>query len=127
LNLAAADAVLPGVEPPAEYLARFANDPTAQAVIGSIWHGLKNVREFGSLLHPERAVDEAIERFRARELGQLFARDDEDWQRWKAELLAGLREEFERQARSEDLGQRLFGEDAGKGVGLVEALGRQYD
>ncbi|MCC7107422.1 MAG: hypothetical protein IT307_19975, partial [Chloroflexi bacterium] len=46
------------------------------------------------------------------ERGQMFARGDEEWQRWKAEPLDGLREEFERQVRSEDLGQRLFGEEA---------------
>ncbi|MCC7107454.1 MAG: hypothetical protein IT307_20140, partial [Chloroflexi bacterium] len=126
LNLVAADAVLPGDSPPAEYLARFKDDPAAEALVRSIWQGLKNVREFGSLLHPERAVDEAIEKLRQRERGQMFARGDEEWQRWKAELLDGLREEFERQARSEDLSQRLFGEEAAKGVSLVEALGQRY-
>src|SRR5437870_13425339 len=46
---------------------------------------------------------------------------------WKRDLLHGLYEEFDRQAQSEDLGQRLFGEEAAKGVSLVEALGRRYD
>lgn len=127
INLVAADAVLPGDEPAAELLARFKGDRDAEALVRSIWQGLKNVREFGSLLHPERAVDEVIKKRREQERGQLWQEDDAEWERWKRALLHGLREEFERQAQSEDLGQRLFGEDAAKGVSLVEALGRKYD
>ncbi|HLC41777.1 MAG TPA: Eco57I restriction-modification methylase domain-containing protein, partial [Methylomirabilota bacterium] len=57
----------------------------------------------------------------------MLQRDDAHWEQWKRELLRGLQEEFERQARSEDLGQRLFGEEAAKGISLVDALGRKYD
>jgi hypothetical protein len=46
---------------------------------------------------------------------------------WKRELLHGLFEEFDRQAHSPDLGQKLFGEEAAKGVSLAESLGRTYD
>jgi hypothetical protein len=129
LNLVAADALLPGDEPPAEYLASLRGDREAVAVVKGIWQGLKHVREFGSLLHPERAVDEAIRRQREEDRRRypMLQRNDAHWEQWKRELLRGLQEEFERQARSEDLGQRLFGEEAAKGVSLVEALGRKYD
>ncbi len=129
LNLVAADALLPGDAPPAEYLASLRGDREAVAVVKSIWQGLKHVREFGSLLHPERVVDEVVRRQREEDRRRypMLQRDDAHWEQWKGELLRGLQEEFERQARSEDLGQRLFGEEAAKGISLVEALGRTYD
>jgi hypothetical protein len=129
LNLVAADALLPGDEPPAEYLASLRGDREAIAVVKAIWQGLQHVREFGSLLHPERVVDEVVKRQREEDRRRypMFQLDDAHWEQWKRELLQGLQEEFERQAESEDLGQRLFGEEAAKGVSLVEALGRKYD
>ncbi len=125
LNLVAADALLPGDEPTAEYMAKLNADPLATAVVKGIWLGLRNVREIGSLLHPERALEEVIRR--QRQSDPLHLRDDVYWEQWKTELLQGLGAEFERQARSEDLGQRLFGKEAAKGIGLVEALGRKHD
>jgi hypothetical protein len=127
INLVATDVVLPGDEPPAEYMARFQGDLELEELVRGIWRGLKNVRLFGSLLHPERAIDDIVRRRREREKGQLWEADDAQWQQWRADLLAGLREEFEQQAQSDDLGQRLFGEGAAKGVSLIEALGRHHD
>ena len=129
LNLVAADALLPGDAPPAEYLASLRGDRQAVAVVKSIWQGLKHVRAFGSLLHPERVVDEVVRRQREEDRRHypVLSRDEAYWERWKGELLRGLQEEFERQARSEDLGQRLFGAEAATGISLVEALGRRYD
>ena len=127
LNLVAADAVLAGDEPAPEYMDRFKDDPQAQELIKTIWQGLKNVREIGSLLHPEKAIDELIARRKAADKGGFFDRGESAWEAWKRELLHGLKEEFERQAKSEDLGQRLFGADAAKGVGLVEAFAGSHD
>ncbi len=129
LNLVSADAVLPGDAPPKEYMKRFQGDPEIEVLVTGIWQGLRNVREFGSLLHPERGVDEIIRRRvqADRQKYPMLQRGETEWARWKADLLHGLREEFERQAQSQDLGQRLFGEEAAKGVSLVEALGSHYD
>jgi hypothetical protein len=127
LNLVPADAVLPGDSPPAAYIARFQGNKEDEDLVKGIWRALKNVRELGSLLHPERAVDEVVKRRRERERGTLWEADEAQWEQWKEHLLEGLREEFERQAQTSDLGQRLFGEEAAKGVSLVEALGRKYD
>jgi hypothetical protein len=127
LNLVAADAVLPGDAPPPKYLARFQGRKEDEDLVTGIWRGLKNVRTFGSLLHPERAVDEVVRRRRERERGTFWAADAAQWEQWKRDLLNGLHEEFERQAQLSDLGQRLFGEHAAKGVSLVEALSKHYD
>ena len=70
LNLVPADALLPGDSPPKEYMKRFRGDPDLAALVEGIWQGLRNVREFGSLLHPERAVDEVAQKRRQHERGQ---------------------------------------------------------
>ena len=129
LNLVPADVLLPGEEPPQAYLARFKGDRELVDLVKGIWRGLKNARTFGSLLHPERAVDEVVRRRREEDRRKypLLQRDDVHWDRWKNDLLAGLQDEFEREAQSADLGQRLFGKEAAKGVSLVEALGIRYD
>ncbi len=125
LNLIPADAVLPGDTPPKDYMKRFKGDAEIEALVTGIWQGLRNVREFGSLLHPERAVDDVVRKRAQVDQGKfpILQRGDQ----WKTELMHGLREEFEKQSKSEDLGQRLFGEEAAKGVSLVEALGSHYD
>ncbi|MGE5620367.1 MAG: BREX-1 system adenine-specific DNA-methyltransferase PglX, partial [Sphingomonadaceae bacterium] len=127
LNLIAADALLPGDEPPARYMRRFQGETEVEELVRGIWRGLKNVRSYGSLLHPERAVDEVVKRRRQREKGSYWEADDAHWEQWKRDLLRGIREQFEAESTCEDLGQRLFGQEAAKGAGLVEALGRRYD
>lgn len=128
INLISANVALPEDALPAQaYLRRFNNEPEMLALVDGLWKGLHNVRELGSLLHPERAIDEVAARRRARERGSFFEHDEAQWEQWKTDLLSGLREEFERQAGAGDLGQRLFGEQLARGIGLVEALGRRYD
>jgi len=127
LNLVAADVTLPATGPAPAYMRRFSGDPETTEMVDGVWRGLQNAAELGSLLHPERAIDEVVQRKRQRERGGLWEHDDLSWERWATDLLEGLRQEFERQAESEDLGQRLFGVEAAKGVTLVEALGRRYD
>src|SRR5207245_2523650 len=86
-QLAAAGPMLPGAAPPPAYMARVQGDPEMESLVTGIWHGLKNVREFGSLLHPESAVDEVVKRRREREKGQFWERGHAEWERWKIDLL----------------------------------------
>ncbi len=128
LNLVAADVAL-GPAPGPELLARLGNDAELRQFVTELWATLRNVREFGSLIHPEAALDVIVQRRQAEhqmQFGQL-APDTQQWNLFKSDLLAGLREEFARQATSDDLGQRLFGQEAARGVDIVEALSRRYD
>lgn len=125
LNLVAADVLLPQHEPSAEYVAKLQADPQAVAVMTGVWSGLRKVREFGALLHPERSLDEVVRRQRAAD--PLRLRDDKYWEQWKGELLNGLQEEFQHQAQNGDVGQRLFGRGVAQGLTLVGLLGRRYD
>ncbi len=126
LNLVSTDISLPS-RPPNDYLKRFQGDTEMEEMISGIWSSLRNTPEFGSLLHPERAVDAIVKRRQQKEKGSFFEHSEDDWGRWKIDLLAGLRDEFEQQAQSEVLTQRIFGEQAAKGIGLVDALSRRYD
>ena len=127
LNLISTDIALPIGKPPAEYMQRFKGDREMEELVTGIWDGLRDAPTFGSLLHPERAIDKAVKRRRERDRGGFFEHEDTEWERWKTDLLTGLRDEFEQQSSSRDLGQRLFGEQAAKGISLVDALSHRYD
>src|SRR5207237_1256985 len=112
--------------PPEELLARFSSDPAASDALAAIWEGLENISLLGSLLHPEKSLDEALA---GRDSPQMSLKEPgtEDFGLYKLELLQGLREHFELEAGEADLGRRLFGQELTKGVGLVELLGSTYD
>jgi len=50
-----------------------------------------------------------------------------DWDSFRNELLADLREAFRAEAQTQDVGHRLFGTEGQKGLDLVEALSSRYD
>ena len=128
INLVAADVAL-GPAPSPDLLGRLGNDAELRQFVTELWASLRNVREFGSLIHPSGALDVIVARRRAEHqmrFGQL-APDTTQWSLFKSDLLDGLREEFSQQAASDDLGQRLFGQEAARGVDIVEVLSRRYD
>jgi len=125
VNLVSADVTLPD-RTPTPLLVRFSSDRDVQQLIEAIWSEFKDAPQLGSLLHPERRIDEALAR-RRRKGDTLERQDERAWERFKFELLDGIREEFEKEAHSEDIGRRLFGQDLAKGISLLEALSRHYD
>jgi hypothetical protein len=125
LNLVNCDLVLPPT-PPAELLAQFA-EPELKDLARGLWDGLAGVRTFGSLLHPDRTVNEAFAKIKARDRDGLWARDDAEWVRRRRHFVAELRKAFNREAGDEDLGRHLFGTEAGRGLDLLQILGRRYD
>ncbi len=124
LNLVAADVRLPKGPPPPELLDPFRNDREATEVLKGIWQELRQAPLLGSLLHPERALEQALAYRRTRTQESLLEPGGEAYRR---ELLESLREQFERLSGDEDVGRRLFGEELAKGVSLVELLARRYD
>src|SRR5437016_620176 len=125
LNLVSADVIVPG-DAPAELLSRSVHDRDVQQLVEAIWSQLNDASTLGSLLHPERRVEELLVR-RRNKGDALDHQDERAWERFKLELLDGIREEFEKEAHSHDIGRRLFGQDLAKGVSFVEALSRRYD
>src|SRR5207249_284458 len=109
-----------------DLIERFRGDRDVQDLMRAMWSDLKDAPTLGSLLHPERRVDELLGR-RRREGNTLDYQDDQSWERFKLELLDGIREQFDKVAHSADIGQRLFGQNVAKGLSLVEAVTRRYD
>ena len=128
LNLISTDIALPLGKPPAEYMQRFKGDREMEATrdrnLGRP-RDAPTVRFAPSSRTCNRRRSHNARRERDR--GGFFEHEDSEWERWKTDLLTGLRDEFEQQAGIEDLGQHLFGEQATKGVSLVEAVSRRYD
>ena len=125
LNLVSCDLALPP-SPPAELLDQFA-EPELKDLARSLWDGLTGVRTFGSLLHPERTVNEAFAKIRARDRDGLWAKDDAEWSKRRRHFITELRKAFNREAGEPDLGRHLFGAEAGRGLDLLQVLGRHYD
>ncbi len=125
LNLVNCDLTLPP-SPPVELLDQFA-EPELKDLARSLWEGLAGVRTFGSLLHPERTVNEAFAKIRGRERDGLWAKDDAEWTKRRRHFITELRKAFNREAGEPDLGRHLFGTEAGRGLDLLQVLGRRYD
>lgn len=125
LNLVTCDLALPP-SPPVELLDQFA-EPELKDLARSLWDGLAGVRTFGSLLHPERTVDDAFAKIRARDSDGLWARDDAEWSKRRRHFISELRKAFNREAGEPDLGRHLFGAEAARGLDLLQVLGRRYD
>lgn len=125
LNLVNCDLTLPP-SPPAALLDQFA-EPELKDLARSLWDGLAGVRIFGSLLHPERTVNEAFAKIQARDGDGLWAKDAAEWAKRRRHFVTELRKAFNREAGEPDLGRHLFGAEAGRGLDLLQVLGRRYD
>ena len=125
LNLVAADIVLPP-DPPPDFIAKFEDRDLADIAKG-LWEGLGGIREFGSLLHPERTVNDAFRRLRARDRDGLWAKDEAAWAKRRTQLITELRRAVRRETGETDLGRHLFGAEAARGLDLLQVLGRHYD
>ncbi len=125
VNLVAADIVLPP-DAPADFIAKF-EDPDLADIARSLWVGLQGIREFGSLLHPERTVNDAFRRLRARDRDGLWAKDEAAWATRRTQLITELRRAVRRETGETDLGRHLFGAEAARGLDLLQVLVRRYD
>ena len=130
MNLVSADAIMLDSDILGEFLQEFEDDPTALELIETIWQGLENVRELGSLLKVDEQIDEVIERQRAK--GAQKSLDDRDWREkgwedWKGDLLTALKMYYEKAAQTFDLNRQMFANEACKGVQLLDLLERRYD
>jgi hypothetical protein len=125
VNLVSADVILPDAIPP-DFIDRFHDDRDVQDLMKAMWFDLKEAPRLGSLIHPERRVDGLLSR-RRRMGNTLDYQDDRAWERFKLELLDGIRDQFELESHTADVGRRLFGQNVAKGLSLVEAVTRRYD
>jgi hypothetical protein len=127
LNLVSADVRLPEDGERQALLERFREDREARSALEGIWTELRDAPLLGSLLHPERALKEALAYRRTKVQTSLLEPGSDDLEAYVRELLEGLREHVEAETAQDDLGRKLFGEEVAKGVSLVELLSGRYD
>ncbi|MFO7972479.1 MAG: N-6 DNA methylase [Desulfobacterales bacterium] len=127
MNLVCADIVLGEGSELEELLARFENDPLTQELIETIWQGLQNARELGSLLKVEEQIDAVIARKREAEKGTFWEHPEDLWEQWKQDFLETLKAYVDRAAEAFDVNRRMFGQEAIKGVQLLDLLTARYN
>jgi hypothetical protein len=133
------------------YLRAHPEDRPLQGVLESVFKGLENVGEVGSLLQIEEQLDRALQELRKQEArrakdgpqqismlpllglrvpptqGQLSLDMLPPWEAWKPAVLDRLHRQFRQEADAKDLSTAIFGTQAEKGLDLIELLSRRYD
>jgi hypothetical protein len=127
MNLVSADAIMLDSAILEEFLQEFKDDQTAQELIKTIWQGLENVRELGSLLKVEEQIDEVIKRQKDKRLDFFGEGTGKGWEQWKRDLLAALKRYYEKAAKTFDINKQMFASEACKGVQLLDLLEQRYD
>jgi hypothetical protein len=127
MNLVSADAIMLDSAILEEFLQEFKDDKTAQELIKTIWKGLENVRELGSLLKVEEQIDEVIKRQKDKRLDFFGEGKEKGWEMWKRDLLAALKRYYEKAAQTFDINKQMFANEACKGVQLLDLLEQRYD
>jgi len=126
INLVCADAILLNSDKLQELLDDYKGDYQAQRVIETIWQGLQNVREIGSLLKVEEQVDEVIVEEEKKMAAPLLA-EVETWADWKKKLLNSLSNYYEEASESFDVSRQMFANEAIKGINLLDLFEQKYD
>lgn len=127
MNLVSADAIMQDKDILEEFLQEFEGDRVAQKLIRTIWEGLENVRELGSLLKVEEQIDAVIEHKKDKRLD--FYEDDtpNNWDQWKKDILNSINKYYEKASQTFDLNKQMFTNEAYKGVQLLDLLEQKYD
>lgn len=128
------------------FLRKHPEDLPLRPALETVFEGLVNAHELGSLLQLEEPVEKELRYLQGKQVeatqtpsqGNLFAElakpsqgalplGVESYDAWKAKTLAQLRAHFEAEAEAADLTQAFFGQSAGKGLALFDILARRYD
>jgi SAM-dependent methyltransferase len=126
MNLVPADAIMVDGERLKDFLDEFQDDPLAQELIKTLWRGLENVRELGSLLKIEEQIDEVIKRAKSPGLSAKW-KEGFAWEKWKQEILEALKRYYDEGAITFDVNKQLFANEAEKGVRLLDLFEQKYD
>lgn len=126
MNLVSADAIMQDKDIE-EFLQEFEGDRIAQKLIRTIWEGLENVRELGSLLKIEEQIDALIEQKKDKRLDFYEDSTQKNWDQWKQDLLNSIKRYYEKASQSFDLNRQMFANEAYKGVQILDLLEQRYD
>jgi len=127
INLVCADAVLLNGGKLEELLDEFKDDQEIQNVVQTIWGGLANVKELGTLLKTERRLDSLIEDLQRNEEASLFEKPAEAWSKWRKKIFNTLKRYYEDACESFDVSRQMFANEAVKGLSLLDLFEDKYD
>lgn len=128
------------------FLRQYPEERPLRPALETVFEGLENAHELGSLLQLEEPVEKELRYLQDKQAevpqteqqGVLFAEmekprqgalpfDVESYDAWKTKTLARLRAHFEAEAEAADLTQAFFGQSVGKGLALFDILAKRYD
>jgi len=112
------------------FLKKHPEDRPLRVALESIFEGLTNVHELGSLVQIKEPVEEEL-LYIKNKLGaqrMLFGpATDEEMESWRQDIVTRLKEHFDAEAVSAVIAQSFFSRSAGKGLVLFDLLSRRYD
>lgn len=146
VNLVATNIRLPATKETLDaFLRKHPEDLQLRPALLAIFEGLAHADELGALLQLEEPVEKELRALRAKyeaagspaEQKALWAEFQKpiqgklpigvaSYEEWNERALARIREHFDADARSSNLGAAFFGEAGAKGVSLVDVLSRRY-
>ena len=128
------------------FLRKHPEDLPLRPALETVFEGLENAHELGSLLQLEEPVEKELRFLRGKQeevqqegfQSALFAEMGkpqqgklpvgvESYAAWKDKVLSQLRGDFETESEAADLAHAFFGQSAGKGLALFDILARRYD
>jgi hypothetical protein len=128
MNLVAANAIMLDDDILDEFLDEFGGDVLAKELVTTIWNGLQNVRELGSLLKIEEQIDEVIERVKGQtRVGELWDKEQFTWERWKQRIMDKLKSYYEKAAETVDINKQMFANETIKGLSFIDLISQKYD
>ncbi len=147
VNLVATNIRLPATKEHLDaFLLKHPEDAQLRPALIAIFEGLAHADELGSLLQLEEPVEKELRALKAKyeaagsppEQRALWPEYQKPVQgklpigvatygEWKERALARIREHFDADAQSTDLGAAFFGEAGAKGVSVVDVLSHRYD
>ncbi|WP_217497659.1 Eco57I restriction-modification methylase domain-containing protein, partial [Methanosarcina mazei] len=127
MNLVSANAVMLNSDILEEFLQDFKDDKIAQELITTIWHGLANLRELGSLLKIEEQIDEVIEKRSGERLDLFVEGKAKSWEQWRFNLTKAIRKYYKIVSQNIDINKQLFASEAYKGVQFLDLLEQRFD
>jgi hypothetical protein len=111
------------------FLKKHPEDRPLEKALESVFDGLTNVHELGSLVQIEELVGKELLEIKTLRLQKtLFGPEtDEEWKTWERAVVTQLKEHFDVEAVHANVSQSFFSLSAEKGLILFDLLSRRYD
>ncbi len=126
------------------FLKRYPDDEPLRPALETVFEGLENAHQLGSLLQIEEPVEKELRYLKGKEEVEMkmnlqldlfepvvvqgeLPLGVESYEDWQKKTLSRLKEHFNTEAEAADLSEAFFGQSAGKGLALFDLLAKRYD